>query len=140
MLEVIKFHPSHLFAIETMFSFDDVSRKAMSNHTVAGGYTLCEGETIIGCGGVHKMWHGNGEGWLLMSTHAYKMPKTVARYTYRLFDTIMADNNLWRIQASVHATDEQSIRFAEWMGFENEGLMKKFGPDGSDYYRFARVA
>jgi len=26
------------------------------------------------------------------------------------------------------------------LGFENEGLMKKFGPDGSDYYRFARVA
>ena len=51
----------------------------------------------------------------------------------------MADNDLWRIQASVHTTDEQSIKFAEWMGFENEGLMKKFGPDGADYYRFARV-
>jgi len=25
------------------------------------------------------------------------------------------------------------------LGFENEGLMKKYGPDGSDYYRFARV-
>lgn len=139
MPEIIKFHPSHIFAIETMFSFDDVSRRSMSKHDVASGYTLCEDDTIIACGGVHKMWKGSGEAWLLMSVHAYKMPVTVARYTHRLFETIMADNDLWRIQASVHRTDEQSIKFAEWMGFENEGLMKKFGPDGSDYYRFARV-
>jgi len=25
------------------------------------------------------------------------------------------------------------------MGFEDEGIMYKFGPDGSDYYRMARV-
>jgi RimJ/RimL family protein N-acetyltransferase len=53
---------------------------------------------------------------------------------------VQEDNDLQRIQASVHANDKQAIRYVEWLGFENEGLMKKFGPDGSDYYRFARVA
>ena len=49
------------------------------------------------------------------------------------------DASLKRIQASVHTNDQQAIRYVEWLGFENEGLMKKYGPDGSDYYRFARV-
>jgi len=35
--------------------------------------------------------------------------------------------------------DPEAIRFARWMGFEDEGIMYKFGPDGSDYYRMARV-
>jgi hypothetical protein len=25
------------------------------------------------------------------------------------------------------------------MGFETEGLMKNYGPDGSDYIRYARI-
>jgi len=47
---------------------------------------------------------------------------------------------LWRIQASVSASDTKALRFASWLGFEDEGLMKKYGPDGSDYRRVARFA
>jgi RimJ/RimL family protein N-acetyltransferase len=57
-----------------------------------------------------------------------------------LLDHVQDDASLKRIQASVHTNDQQAIRYVEWLGFENEGLMKKYGPDGSDYYRFARVA
>ena len=31
------------------------------------------------------------------------------------------------------------IRFAEFLGFEIEGLMRGYGPDKSDYYRMAKV-
>ncbi len=31
------------------------------------------------------------------------------------------------------------IRFAKWLGFTNEGLMKHYGFDGADHYRFARI-
>jgi hypothetical protein len=33
----------------------------------------------------------------------------------------------------------QAIRFAEFLGFEKEGLMKKFGPEGSDYIVMGRI-
>jgi RimJ/RimL family protein N-acetyltransferase len=52
----------------------------------------------------------------------------------------MHEAQVQRVQASVHAEDGQAVRFARWLGFENEGLMKKYGPDGSDYYRMARVS
>jgi len=31
------------------------------------------------------------------------------------------------------------LRFAKFLGFTNEGLMKHYGPDGSDYYRMAKI-
>jgi len=31
------------------------------------------------------------------------------------------------------------IRFAKWLGFTNEGLMKNYGFDDTDHYRFARI-
>ena len=30
---------------------------------------------------------------------------------------------------------KRGIRFATWCGFTNEGLIRKYGPDGSDYYQ-----
>ena len=29
--------------------------------------------------------------------------------------------------------------YAQWLGFEKEGIMRKYGPDGTDYIRYARV-
>ena len=76
----------------------------------------------------------------MVSKHAHKCPRAVARYADNAFDVIIGATNLKRVQASVHAEDHQAVRFARWMGFENEGLMKKYGPDGSDYYRMARIS
>lgn len=139
MLDLVKFETKHIMDIETMFDFPLSARKAFEHKSDVDGYTLMDGEEIVVCGGVHMMWTGVGEGWLVMSKNAYEKPVTVARYTQRLFDTIMNDNAIWRIQASVHTSDEQSVKFAEWLEFEIEGVMKKFGPDGANYYRMARV-
>ena len=139
MLDLVKFDTRHIMDINTAFEFSALARQAFENKAEVHGYTLLDGEEIIVCGGVHMMWTGVGEGWLVMSKEAYEKPITVARYTHRLFDTIMGDNAMWRVQASVHTNDEQSVRFAEWLGFEIEGVMKKFGPDGTNYFRMARV-
>ena len=139
MLDLVKFETRHIMDINTAFDFSVSARRAFESNAEVHGYTLLDGEEIIVCGGVHMMWTGVGEGWLVMSKEAYEKPITVARYTQRLFDTIMGDNAMWRVQASVHTNDEQSVRFAEWLGFEIEGVMKKFGPDGTNYFRMARV-
>jgi RimJ/RimL family protein N-acetyltransferase len=139
MLDLVKFDTKHIMNIDTMFDFNVSARRAFEGKSGVDGYTLIEDDEVIVCGGVHMMWTGVGEGWLVMSKHAYDKPITVARYTQRLFDTIMGDNAMWRVQASVHTNDEQSVKFAEWLGFEIEGVMKKFGPDGTNYFRMARV-
>ena len=44
-----------------------------------------------------------------------------------------------QLQTSVKADCDIAIRFAKWLGLKEEGLMKGYGPDGSDYFRYARI-
>jgi len=139
MPDVIPFIEEHIYELETEFEFSEAARKAIGSYGLMDGYTLLDGDDVLACAGVSVMWEGVAEGWIVLSKKARKHKVSVARYTDALFDDIMRDNNLWRIQASIHTTDEKAIRFAQWLEFEYEGIMRKFGPDGSDYFRYARV-
>ena len=86
------------------------------------------------------MWFGAGEAWVLVSPECLGKPASFARYAKKLFDSILQDTELRRVQASIHVDDDRAYRFAEWLGFENEGVMRKYGVEGDDYYRMARVA
>ena len=93
----------------------------------------------IAAGGVSPLWDGCAEGWVLASKDIYKYPITFARTIKVRTDYLCKNNFVKRLQTSVKADCEIAIRFAKWLGFKPEGLMKHYGPDGSDYYRFARI-
>jgi L-amino acid N-acyltransferase YncA len=44
-----------------------------------------------------------------------------------------------RLDATVHVDYEKSVKWLEAMGFEIEGVLKKYGPTGDDYYMMART-
>lgn len=140
MLKFKKFEKEDLNNIETNFHFPESSKAAMMKESCLSAYTAMQESRVFMIGGVYGLWDKVGEAWFMMSKYAYDMPISAAKYSSLLLDHVQEENDLQRIQASVHADDKQAIRYVEWLGFENEGLMKKFGPDGSDYYRFARVA
>jgi len=139
MLSIKKFEKEDLEMIETNFHFPESSKAAMMKESCISAYTALQGSKVFMIGGVYGLWENVGEAWFVMSSIAYKKPFAAAKYSSLLLDHVQDDANLKRIQASVHTNDQQAIRYVEWLGFENEGLMKKYGPDGSDYYRFARV-
>ena len=57
-----------------------------------------------------------------------------------LFRSYVAkSNNIKRVQTAVRTDYGIGIRFAKWLGLKNEGLMKHYGMDGTDHYRFARI-
>jgi len=97
-----------------------------------------EGE-IVGIGGIVKLWDGVAEAWFIMSKKGATMPYRVANCTDQLFDEVMVDRNLHRMQASVSTLDPKAVRFARWIGFEPEGIMRKYGEKGEDFFRMARV-
>ena len=53
--------------------------------------------------------------------------------------SIAKENNINRVQTAVRANYTTGLRFAKWLGLQEEGLMKKFGFDGSDQYMYARL-
>ena len=53
--------------------------------------------------------------------------------------TMIDDNKFFRLHASVCLNDKKALRFIKWLRFKEEGIMRKFGPDGVDYMRYAWV-
>ena len=86
---------------------------------------------VIGVAGLTICWPEMAEAWCLFVENIsdYKMLPRLAKRTLRSW----ADEyNLVRIQAPLRADFMDGIRFAEWLGFECEGRLRKFHPDGCD--------
>ncbi len=139
MLKIVPFTQEFVNSIETDFDFPESMRAAFNSGNDVMGFAVIGDKNIVAVGGVHEMWQGVAEGWVILSKHAYPWKVSLARYAKTLFEVILKNKKLHRVQASVHAENLEAIKFAEWMGFKKEGVMAKFGPDRSDYFRMAKV-
>jgi len=101
-------------------------------------YTIFFEDKVISCGGVRILWAGTGEAWIMLSQETKKYCRVHAM-TKSVFEAIIEKHNLDRVHAFVRADKPEFLRYVEYMGFEREGLCKKFGPDGHDSYIYARV-
>lgn len=95
-------------------------------------------ERVIGCGGVYRLWKGTGEAWLVASDEKATIPLATCKSTILILRSAVQLMNLVRIQTVVDATEPLNIKWAEWLGFRYEGLMKKF-INGRDYMRYAVI-
>ena len=93
----------------------------------------------IAAGGVFHLWDGVAEGWVLATKDIYKYPIFCAKHIKQRTEIILKANKIKRLQTSVKADCDVALRFAKWLGLKEEGLMKRYGPDGSDFIRFARI-
>jgi len=94
---------------------------------------------VIASAGIKPLWPGVGEAWIVASDNMPKKKLSVIKLIRENFDRMIQDNNFVRVQAGVRYDWPEAKRFAEFLGFEHEGIMKKYGLDGQDYYRMARV-
>jgi RimJ/RimL family protein N-acetyltransferase len=85
------------------------------------------------------IWGQVAEGWVIATQDVWNHPLSVAKAIKKDFSRIAKENNITRVQTSIRKDFKQGQRFAEWLGLENEGLMRKFGFDGTDQYRYARI-
>lgn len=88
---------------------------------------------ILACAGIAHQGYGVGILWACVAsgTHSYfiRLDRCVRRF--------LEIPRLRRIEAT---TDfEPGCRWLELLGFEFEGVKKKYGPDGKDHRAYARV-
>ena len=89
--------------------------------------------------GMKMVWGRVAEGWVIATNEIWKNPLAVARAIKKDFARVAREHDIERVQTAIRKDFKQGQRFAEWLGLENEGLMKKFGFDGTDQYRYARI-
>jgi hypothetical protein len=100
-------------------------------------FTLTNGVPIA-CGGILPLWAGVGEGWVVTSPLVEKYPVLFAKTVWRTTFELLKNSDLDRIQTVIDAQHTVSQKWAERMGFRNEGLMRKY-LGGRDFYRYALI-
>lgn len=92
---------------------------------------------VLAIGGITRMHEGVGEVWGLLAPAIHAHPIFLHKAGRRL---VAAGHTYRRLQATAAARDLRACRWLARLGFEREGLMRAFGPDGADHVRYARVA
>jgi hypothetical protein len=143
-LTLIPFEPAHAFVMTRrpeevgtpgFPGYEDYIKGLCS----AGNcYSATYGDEILFCGGVRVLWPGVGEAWVLCSAGIWRFARQLFRVSETIIGKVAAENNLERVQAHVRTSWDVAIRFVERLGFEREGLLRKF-VNGEDYYSYARV-
>ena len=99
---------------------------------------LYDGKPVLSFG-IVPFWPGVAEAWMLRGDSVSAHPHSVGRGARMFFDHIGHIMGLWRCQFGVQSTNDRATRFARFLKFETEGLMRQFGPEQSDFYMMARL-
>ena len=89
------------------------------------------------CFGAVEIYPGVAEAWLIRDSRTTAV--STGRNGRLFFNQLGTAMKLRRCQMSVDVTYASAIRFAEWCKFDVEGVMRKFGADGTDNLMMARI-
>lgn len=95
---------------------------------------------ILFSGGILMLREGFGEAWLLCSVLVYIYPLTVYRVASRILNKIIEECNLYRVQATPRTNWPTGYRFVEKLGFQREGVLRKYGLHQEDCYMYGRIS
>ena len=97
-------------------------------------------EGPIGIMGVTQQWTGYVLCWALFSEQALKFPIQMTKVARWLIEEAHQGLHIRRMMLSVDIRHEAALRWAEkGLGFQYEGLMRRYAPDGTDHHMLART-
>ena len=132
---IMKQQMNHVLMDKDMEFEGDAKNLVQDNLAFTG---MIDGKPIFAAG-MKIIWNGVAEGWVLATKDTLDHPLLVARAIKKGFAKTAKENNINRVQTAIRADYTIGLKFAKWLGLEEEGLMKKFGFDGSDQYMYARL-
>lgn len=133
MIEIVNYVPDHLKRIKVKaLHKGEVPTKIADN-----SITFMNGETVLAIVGGFWFAPGVFHLWGLVSCDVQKSFARAARHAMTNFIKAYKPR---RIQIDIQSHEYKDLcPWAEFLGFQKEGLMRKFGRDGSDHYLYARI-
>lgn len=89
--------------------------------------------------GIMKMWPGVAEMWLIPDANLAQVTHSFHRAARKFTDICMSELHLVRLQVTIHTQNVPADIWIRRMLFEEEGVLRGFGPDGSDYKMYSRL-
>ena len=91
----------------------------------------------IGIFGSSKIWTGLEEAWFLLDEATRQYGLAMTKVAKKFISLKFQEDSLNRLQITVRFSDNRAYKWAKCLGFQTDGVMRQFGPDGSDYYMMA---
>jgi ribosomal protein S18 acetylase RimI-like enzyme len=98
-------------------------------------YSAVVDGVVIACAGLIPQWQGRAVAWALISNAAGPHFLGVHRAVRRALQV----HDFRRVETGVVVDFEEGHRWAKMLGFEREGRMRAYTPDGRDCDLYARV-
>ena len=149
-VQIVPFDPHHCqvmdireIEFQDTFKLDDVYsrlqavKEGIERGEGGAGTFICEGR-ILCCAGYRQMWPGLLDGWIIPSIWIKDHRITFAKYMKRYIETVAATFKCHRFQ-TLSPDDLFHDRFMRFLGFEKEGVMKKYTHTKRDYGIHARL-
>lgn len=140
-MKIVALKPEHILAVQLQpaqdFAMPFVTeRQAVDIAAARGiGWTAMDGDQVLACAGIVHVHDERGLAWSMISEGALRQFKTIHRVISRVVDSAP-----WRrVEMIVDCEHAAGRRWAERMGFEQEGRMRAYTPDGRDCFLYARV-
>lgn len=124
---------------DASFIIKDNNKECMDLEQEHLAFTGLINDKVIAAAGMKRIWGDVAEGWFIAKNDVWNYPITIAKAVKQNIDYLATSNKIKRLQTAVRADFGIGIRFAKWLGFTNEGLMKSYGFDGADHYRMSRI-
>lgn len=141
-MHIITFQPEHLRRIclqphQAILS-SEIAKPEYGPALVEAGpcYSAVDGDNVLACAGFYPQWTGRAIVWALLS-------ETAGRHFVRIHRAVLRSFELHpfrRIETAVAAGFPEGDRWATMLGFQREGLMRAYLPDGGDAHLYARVS
>jgi len=138
---LVPFIPEHLNGFE--FSQPDMQgHDDIHNHTIAQArgntaITVIQYGKTLGIFGSAKVWSGLEEAWFLVDEVTRQYGIAMTKVAKKFISLKFQEDKLNRLQITVRCDDTRAYKWAKCLGFQTDGVMKQFGPDGSNYYMMA---
>jgi RimJ/RimL family protein N-acetyltransferase len=140
----IPFEPGHAEELIGQADINQAEKKFLLGrhiHDLSSGYSISviRNGHLLGSGGIFPIWDGLGEAWVIPSELVQKHKKMFVKLIRENMARMTDEFQFRRLQATARADAPKSRRFLEFLGFEREGLLKAYGPDGADHVLFAKI-
>lgn len=144
---IVRFQPQHLNRLdlkepelsELRLDPSTLDRVAQAAEPDASWTGMFHGKPVV-CFGIRTIFPGVGEAWLLPGADIDRHAISVCRGSRRIYQHFIDEGVFRRIHVVVDPANDTAFRFAKWNGFDVEGVMRKFGVDGSDHLLMARIS
>jgi len=123
---------------EGLYNIEQALEVAASNSDMLV-FTLLDGEKVISIYGTMRLWPGVGEAFTIMCKDIHRYGRALYEFAFATVRIVFNSMSLIRLQCTVAVGFDKGVKFIEGIGFEREGILRKWSPDGKDVYMYAKL-